>query len=132
MGRYYQGDIEGKFWFGVQSSDDARHFGGHETELQDEETGDVHELEYFFNMDDIQDINSGISTCIEDLGVYKEKLDEFFDEDSYYNREDLAKNLGVSKDECSALLESYARLQLGYQIKVCVWERGECNFTAEL
>ena len=27
MGRYYGGDIEGKFWFGVQSSDDADHFG---------------------------------------------------------------------------------------------------------
>ena len=23
MGRYYQGDIEGKFWFAVQSSNDA-------------------------------------------------------------------------------------------------------------
>lgn len=27
MGRYYRGDIEGKFWFGTQSSDDATHFG---------------------------------------------------------------------------------------------------------
>lgn len=132
MGRYYQGDIEGKFWFSVQSSDDARHFGGHETELQDEETGVVHELEYFFNMNNIQEINSGIATCIEDLGDYKEKLDEFFDERSSYSDEDLAKHLGVSKVECSALLESYARLQLGYQIKVCVWESGQCVFTADL
>ena len=27
MGRYYSGDIEGKFWFAVQSSDDADNFG---------------------------------------------------------------------------------------------------------
>jgi len=27
MGRYYTGDIGGKFWFGTQSSDDATHFG---------------------------------------------------------------------------------------------------------
>ena len=27
MGRYYYGDIQGKFWFGVQSSDDASYFG---------------------------------------------------------------------------------------------------------
>ena len=27
MGRFYTGDIEGKFWFGTQSSDDATHFG---------------------------------------------------------------------------------------------------------
>ena len=131
MGRYYQGDIEGKFSF-IQSSDDAGHFGGHETELEDEETGVVHELEYFFNMNNMQDINSGIATCIEDLGDYKEKLDEFLDERSSYSDEDLAKHLGVSKDECPVLLESYARLQLGYQIKVCVWESGQCVFTADL
>lgn len=28
MGRYYSGDISGKFWFGVQSSTDAENFGG--------------------------------------------------------------------------------------------------------
>jgi hypothetical protein len=28
MGRYYSGDIAGKFWFGVQDSTDAENFGG--------------------------------------------------------------------------------------------------------
>ena len=28
MGRYYSGDIEGKFWFAVQSSNAADRFGG--------------------------------------------------------------------------------------------------------
>ena len=32
MGRYYNGDIEGKFWFAVQSSDDADFFGASGTE----------------------------------------------------------------------------------------------------
>ena len=27
MGRYYSGDIKGKFWFAIQSSRDASHFG---------------------------------------------------------------------------------------------------------
>ena len=27
MGRYYNGDINGKFWFAVQNSNDANHFG---------------------------------------------------------------------------------------------------------
>ena len=27
MGRYYSGDIEGKFWFGIQPSNDAEQFG---------------------------------------------------------------------------------------------------------
>ena len=30
MGRYYVGMISGKFWFGVQSSNDAENFGGSE------------------------------------------------------------------------------------------------------
>jgi hypothetical protein len=32
MGRYYYGDIEGKFWFGVQSSFDADNLGVKHTE----------------------------------------------------------------------------------------------------
>ena len=32
MGRYYFGDIKGKFWFGVQSSDDAINLGGRNTD----------------------------------------------------------------------------------------------------
>ena len=32
MGRYYSGDIEGKFWFGVQSSDDGNFFGAQDQE----------------------------------------------------------------------------------------------------
>ncbi len=30
MGRYYDGDIQGKFWFAVQSSDDGEFFGSQE------------------------------------------------------------------------------------------------------
>ena len=40
MGRYYGGDIEGKFWFGVQSSSDADHFGIE---------GQASELNYYFD-----------------------------------------------------------------------------------
>lgn len=34
MGRYYSGDIAGKFWFGVQDSDDAENFGGNIEEYE--------------------------------------------------------------------------------------------------
>jgi len=33
MGRFYSGDISGKFWFGVQNSDDASHFGLKHTDI---------------------------------------------------------------------------------------------------
>jgi hypothetical protein len=132
MGRYYQGDIEGKFWFAVQSSDDANHFGGSEIELQDGDDDDVYALEYFFNKEDLETINEGIQTCITDLGEFKGKLDEFFELSHTYNPDELAKNLGVEVSEYQSLMESYARLHLGNKIKKCVEDNGECNFTADL
>jgi hypothetical protein len=132
MGRYYQGDIEGKFWFSVQSSDDANYFGGSEIELQDEDDDDVYALEYFFNKEDLESINEGVQTCITDLGEFKDKLDEFFELNPAYNPDELAKNLGVEVSEYRSLMESYARLDLGNKIKKCVEEKGECNFVADL
>ena len=131
MGRYYQGDIEGKFWFAVQSSDDANHFGGSEIELQDDD-GEIYELEYFFNKEDLESINEGIETCIKDIGEFKPKLDEVFSSSNSYNPDELARQLGVSQAKYRDLLETYARLHLGEKIKKCVEDNGECNFTAEL
>ena len=131
MGRYYQGDIEGKFWFGVQSSDDANHFGGSEIELQDDD-GEIYELEYFFNKEDLESINEGIQTCITDLGEFKSKLDEVFSSSNGYNPDVLAKQLGVAEAKYSTIMDSYARLHLGNKIKKCVEDNGECRFTAEL
>ena len=48
MGRYYYGDIEGKFWFAVQSSDAADRFG-----VIGEEP---HYLEYDFTEDDLEEV----------------------------------------------------------------------------
>ena len=131
MGRYYQGDIEGKFWFAVQSSDDANHFGGSEIELQDDD-GEIYELEYFFNKEDLESINEGIETCIKDIGEFKPKLDEVFSSSNSYTPDELARQLGVSQAKYRDLMETYARLHLGEKIKKCVEDNGECNFTAEL
>ena len=131
MGRYYQGDIEGKFWFGVQSSDDANNFGGSEIELQDDD-GEIYELEYFFAKEDLESINEGIQTCITDLGEFKSKLDEVFSSSNGYNPDVLAKQLGVAEAKYSTIMDSYARLHLGNKIKKCVEDNGECRFTAEL
>lgn len=131
MGRYYQGDIEGKFWFAVQNSDDANNFGGSEIELQDDD-GEVMELEYFFAKEDLESINEGIETCIKDIGEFKPKLDEVFSSSNGYNPDELARQLGVSQAKYRDLMESYARLSLGNKIKKCVEDNGECRFTAEL
>lgn len=71
MGRYYFGDIEGKFWFAVQSSDDASFFGGTESE--------PNYINYYFGKDDLSDIKKGIAKCKKALkkAGLKENTDEW-------------------------------------------------------
>ena len=119
MGRYYNGDIEGKFWFGVQSSTDASFFGGEKYE--------PNYVEYQFITEDLPTIKEGIDKCNEALGNNKEKLDRFFEKNNGYN-DDMLKKDGLDP----SLIEWYARLDLGVKIFACVTSKGECNFEAEL
>jgi len=123
MGRYYNGDIDGKFWFGVQSSNDADFFGviGEKPE----------ELEYCFGEDNLDEVLKGISKCRRKLGLNKVKLDKFFKANESYNEDMLVKD-GFKKVEIIGLLEWYARLDLGIKIRNCIKKDGECIFTAEM
>ena len=139
MGRYYTGDIEGKFWFAVQSSGDATHFGGvHDyidgegEVVDDDDQDDAVEMYFHFDQTHMEDIQKGIATCLEQLGEYQEALDNFFGMNTSYNDESLAKELGISVAKTRELLTNYARLILGLKIENCVGENGECNFEAEL
>lgn len=134
MGRYYTGDIEGKFWFAVQSSEDARNFGGtsHYVFLED----DVHEenpieIEFQFTRNDMKSIKLGIKECEEELGKLKSMLDHFFKKESGYNIPQMCKYLECDEDKTEMLLEKYARLELGVKIKACVEEKGQCCFSGE-
>jgi hypothetical protein len=125
MGRYYSGDIEGKFWFGVQSSNDASFFGGQECEPGF--------IEYVFDKDrDYEKVCKGLERCRNELGDYKEKLDAFFDETNLYNDTMLAGQLKLNEAEVRKLLEWYARLELGEKIRQCLERKGICSFQAEL
>jgi hypothetical protein len=137
MGRYYTGDIEGKFWFAVQSSDDASFFGGSDEEVyyQDDNGEDYpepSELEYFFQSGDLEEIEHGIEECLSELGDNKEKLDAFFEKAMGYNDTMVSESLKIDTKEVKPLLEWYARLELGIKIRDCVKEKGQCSFTAEL
>ena len=126
MGRYYNGDIEGKFWFGVQSSDDGDFFG---SKGQEPNTF----LNYHFTKDEhLKDIKKGIKECEKELGTWKEKLDKFFKDNNGYNDEMIEDQLGLKKEKSRELLEWYARLELGNQILECVMKQGDCSFEAEL
>ena len=59
MGRYYGGDIEGKFCFGVQDSGDADFFGV--------EGFQPHILEYYFEQEDLPKVLEGLVTCRKEL-----------------------------------------------------------------
>ncbi len=118
------GDINGKFWFAVQSSDDASFFGGDEIEPNC--------IEYFFDGGDMPDIESGIGVCKQKLGGYKAELDDFFKSHEGWKDEEVAEALKVTRNQAFDLLTWYARLELGLKIQKCVTENGSCTFEAEL
>ena len=117
MGRYYHGDIEGKFWFAVQSSDAASRFGGVELEPS--------YISYYFDEDHLQEIESEINKIENSIDV--KKIDDFFEGKDSYNDEALSE-AGITRKE----LEDYADLGLGRKILNCVKETGSCSFEAEL
>jgi len=123
MGRYYSGDIEGKFWFGVQPSDDADFFGdvGQHPE----------ELDYYFDEDDKDKVKIGVKKCEEELGHFKAKIDQFFKGKDSYNDKELAEYLKVDLLKGIELLQWYARLEMGQKILDCLNEQSYCYFTAE-
>ena len=124
MGRYYNGDIEGKFWVGVQSSGDADFFGSE---------GHAQYLSYHFDKDDhLESIVQGVTECKKKLGKWKIKLDEFFEKNDGYNDTMLWEQLGLNKSKARRMLEWYARLDLGEQILECVKKNGHCSFDAEI
>ena len=131
MGRYYHGDIEGKFWFAVQSSNDADFFGCE---------GEARFLNYYYHEGHLDQVKEGIKDCKSSLGEYKKHLDNFFktDGDKGYNDQMLAeyldKNAKGTHSEIGVkfFLEWYARLELGKEILECIEENGECSFEAEL
>lgn len=129
MGRYYTGDIEGKFAFGVQASDAADQFG---VEGQTPQC-----LEYYFRTDDIPEVKARLTELEESFGKYKTPILAYIDlfgckpyeQDiplsTYLER----AGMKLLKDE---KLSNYFDYSLGRQILQCIEEQGECNFSAEL
>jgi hypothetical protein len=123
MGRRYSGDINGKFW-NVQDSDDADFFGGERTE--------PNQIEYAFDSDDLESIETGVERCKRMLGASKGKLDAYFAVHDGYESSHLLSLLGLSQIQLNDLLEWYARVELGENILACVKDTGYCTFDAEL
>ena len=130
MGRYYGGDISGKFWFGIQPSDDADFFGVEGTQPE--------YIEYYFDESNTDDVRKGVNDCLETLGENKSRLDKFFDGRQGYN-DDMIRDVWqmeykteLTDVEIRDMLSWYARLELGTKILNCLDENKECSFTAEV
>lgn len=130
MGRYYNGDIEGKFWFAVQSSDAADRFGviGHEPNY----------LNYYFESSDLPSVEAELDRIVEALGENKDILDKFFDTHNGYN-DDMLFNyfynnhqIELTRKDLQLMLSEYADYHLGVQIRDSIKETGQCYFEAEL
>ena len=119
MGRYYHGDIEGKFWFAVQSSMAAERFGG--------EIIEPNYVDFYFDGEHLDNINAEIDRIEKGLGGQIEVINNFFIANGSYNDTMLDEAKITHKD-----IEEYADLELGKKIRDCVVNQGECNFSAEL
>ncbi len=124
MGRWYSGSIEGKFWYGIQSSDAADRFGvtGHQPE----------ELYYNFDIDSLPGIYQELSNIATSLGNNLILLHKFFNVNTGYTDEKVAEYLNVELDVVKKLLKDYADFELGLKIANAVQTTGQCEFTAEL
>ena len=120
MGRYYNGDIEGKFWFATQPTDDADFFGvtGYQPER----------LEYQFEEEHLDAINEGIDKCLKEIGVPREKILEWFEKEEYFYPKKMEEE-GIIPSNTNH--EWLARLELGMRILKSVEDTGGCYFDAE-
>ena len=125
MGRYYNGDIEGKFWFAVQSSTDASFFGA--------DSYEPNYVNYYFEKDEhLEMVENGIKECEDVLGKNLKTLDKFFSDNNGYNDEMIVEQTNIKKENIDRLLKWYARLHLGIKIRDYLKDHDECNFEAEL
>ena len=114
MGRYYHGDIEGKFMFAVQSSDAADRFGS---------IGYNNYLSYYFDEDHLETIDEQLEL----LEPSFKKVEKFFEGKNSWNTQQ-QEDAGISSQEMS----NYSDYRLGLKIKECIIEQGHCSFEAEL
>jgi hypothetical protein len=123
MGRYYSGDIEGKFWFAVQRSNAADRFGviGNEPNY----------IEYYFEKEDLPKVKKELAKIKKTIGSKNLKaLEDFFKKTNGYNDEIMREN-GVL-EIWNEHNRDYADYILGEKIKNYLKDNDSCEFTAEL
>lgn len=113
MGRYYYGDIQGKFMFAVQSSEALSRFGKEPM------------LSYSFCEEDVEEVSDVLKEIESNTDV--KKIELFFKANNYYSDDDLIK-AGISRKD----LSEFADWELGKKLLDKLNEVGECNIECEL
>ena len=116
MGRYYSGDIEGKFWFGIQSSRAGERFGAEEQSPTS--------IKYY--TDNKEEAQEEIKKIQKALGSKLAKIDQFFEKNNSYH-DKMLEEAGISEAD----LKEYADLKLGKKILEAINNNGCCAFDAE-
>jgi len=117
MGRYYSGDIEGKFWVCVQDSDCGKRFGAVEEQ----------QITISYYTSDVDIVEEELEKIKKFLGKKMKVLNQFFKKNSVYSNEDLEK-IGISKKD----LSEYADYKFGLKIKRSIEKNGHCGYDIEI
>jgi len=116
MGRYYFGDIEGKFAFTIQSSDAADRFGV---------SGEQNTLSYYFSSDNLNYLEEELKNIVRNLGDKFSKIRKL--SKCYVNSEKI-EELKITDND----LSEFADFELGLKIRRQIKLTGSCHFEAEL
>ena len=131
MSRYYEGDIQGKFAFGIQSSTAADRFGV---------TGEPPSyLEYYFDEDNIDKLRAELNNIHKSLDkygdlikIYCELLYHELDSLHFMDLRSYIEKANIKPPTCESVWSDMYDYILGKRILDCILEKGDCQFTAEL
>jgi hypothetical protein len=131
MGRRYSGNINGNFWFGVQSSRDGEFFGAMESEPK--------EINYYISAGDKDEVLEKIKECEKELGEWLQLLNNYFKKYDTYSQNkiidySIENNYKLKIFDFDKKISCYARLKLGLKIKKFFEKNPECDcyFEAEI
>jgi hypothetical protein len=126
MGRYYEGDISGKFWFGIQSSNAADRFGS----IGYEPSYAVYTFTKEDHLDTVKNELDLIKAITSEENI--KLLDDFFEQYTYYSNEKMEEFNKDLPGIWNKYKSDYADYCLGLQIYNYLLEHDYCEFTAEL
>ena len=118
MGRHMSGDLDGKCWFGVQSSSFMDRFGVTYSE--------PNYINYYYETEDLPALEAELKVIEDSMGDQMEVYEAFFSKGRGYNDKILGEE-GIDRKH----LSDYADYKFAERVRDYVKEHGECSFEVE-